>query len=210
MAIETQNMDLDPEGLKVLGSRDRATPGESLTSNPDEPKNWEQPPEYTNIQDALEDVLSLLIDEKTYVSIVGAIGKGIPISDVVQQILYIGFTQGKWNPDMMLLLIEPLMYLVMSLCEKAGVKYTLYRGEEEGDQTDDIEDTIKTKGKELKSLSEMIEKKVEAGTITSASIPREIAMELEEVEAPESLMAKPAEQEQEIPTAPDSLLAANT
>jgi len=210
MAIETQNMDLDPEGLKVLGSMDRATPGESLTSNPDEPKNWEQPPEYTNIQDALEDVLSLLIEEKTYVSIVGAIGKGIPISDVVQQILYIGFTQGKWNPDMMLLLIEPLMYLVMSLCEKAGVKYTLYRGEEEGDQTDDIEDTIKTKGKELKSLSEMIEKKVEAGTITSASIPREIAMELEEVEAPESLMAKPAEQEQEIPTAPDSLLAANT
>ena len=203
-------MDLDPEGLKVLGSMDRATPGESLTSNPDEPKNWEQPPEYTNIQDALEDVLSLLIEEKTYVSIVGAIGKGIPISDVVQQILYIGFTQGKWNPDMMLLLIEPLMYLVMSLCEKAGVKYTLYRGEEEGDQTDDIEDTIKTKGKELKSLSEMIEKKVEAGTITSASIPREIAMELEEVEAPESLMAKPAEQEQEIPTAPDSLLAANT
>ena len=210
MAIETQNMDLDPEGLKVLGSMDRATPGESLTSNPDEPKNWEQPPEYTNIQDALEDVLSLLIEEKTYVSIVGAIGKGIPISDVVQQILYIGFTQGKWNPDMMLLLIEPLMYLVMSLCEKAGVKYTLYRGEEEGDQTDDIEDTIKTKGKELKSLSEMIEKKVEAGTITSASIPREIAMELEEVEAPESLMAKPAEQEKEIPTAPDSLLAANT
>ena len=210
MAIETQNMDLDPEGLKVLGSMDRATPGESLTSNPDEPKNWEQPPEYTNIQDALEDVLSLLIEEKTYVSIVGAIGKGIPISDVVQQILYIGFTQGKWNPDMMLLLIEPLMYLVMSLCEKAGVKYTLYRGEEEGDQTDDIEDTIKTKGKELKSLSEVIEKKVEAGTITSASIPREIAMELEEVEAPESLMAKPAEQEQEIPTAPDSLLAANT
>ena len=210
MVIATQNMELDPEGLKVLGSMDRATPGESLTSNPDEPKNWEQPPEYTNIQDALEDVLSLLIEEKTYVSIVGAIGKGIPISDVVQQILYIGFTQGKWNPDMMLLLIEPLMYLVMSLCEKAGVKYTLYRGEEEGDQTDDIEDTIKTKGKELKSLSEMIEKKVEAGTITSASIPREIAMELEEVEAPESLMAKPAEQEQEIPTAPDSLLAANT
>ena len=202
-------MDLDPEGLKVLGSMDRATPGESLTSNPEEPKAWEQAPEYTNIQDALEDVLSLLIEEKTYVSIVGAISKGIPISDVVQQILYIGFTQGKWNPDMMLLLVEPLMYLVMSLCEKAGVKYTLYRGEEEGDQADDIEDTIKTKGKELKSLSEMIEKKVESGTITSASIPREIAMELEEVEAPESLMAKPAEQEQETPTAPDSLLAAN-
>ena len=209
MAIETQNMELDPEGLKVLGNMNRATPGEALTGNPDEPKTWEQPPEYTNMKDALEYVLSKLIEEKTYVSIVGAISKGIPISDVVQQILYIGFTQGKWNPDMMLLLIEPLMYLVISLCEKAGVKYTLYRGEEEDDEADDIEDTINTKGKELKSLSEMIEKKVKAGTITSTSIPREIAMELEEVEVPESLMAKPAEQEQEIPTASNSLLVAN-
>ena len=55
----------------------------------------------------------------------------------------------------------------------------------------------------------MIDQKVESGTITSASIPREIAMDLQEVKVPESLMAKP-QQEQELPTAPNSLLAANT
>ena len=209
MVIATQNMELDPEGLKVLGSMDRATPGESLTSNPDESKSWEQPPEYTNIRDALEHVLSKLIEEKTYLSIVGAIGKGIPISDVVQQILYIGFTKGKWNPDMMLLLIEPLMYLVISLCEKAGVEYVLYRGEEEDEKDFNKKDELIAQGKELGSISEMIENKAEAGAITSASIPEEIAKALEEVEAPESLMARPAEQEQETPTAPDSLLAAN-
>ena len=209
MVIATQNMELDPEGLKVLGSMDRATPGESLTGNPDEPKAWEQPPEYTNMRDALEYVLYKLIQEKTYVSIVGAIGKGIPISDVVQQILYIGFNQGKWNPDMMLLLIEPLMYLVISLCEKAGVEYVLYRGEEEDEKDFTKKDELIAQGKELGSISEMIEKKAEAGTITSASIPKEIAKVLEEVEVPESLMARPAEQEQEIPTASNSLLAAN-
>ena len=42
------------EGLKVLGSMERATPGESLTGNPDEPKAWEQAPEYTNMRDALD------------------------------------------------------------------------------------------------------------------------------------------------------------
>jgi len=209
MAISTQNMELDPEGLKVLGNMARATPGESLTGNPDEPKAWEQPPEYTNMRDALEYVLYKLIQEKTYVSIVGAIGKGIPISDVVQQILYIGFTKGKWNPDMMLLLIEPLMYLVISLCEKAGVEYVLYRGEEEDEKDFNKKDELIAQGKELGSISEMIEKKAEAGTITSASIPKEIAKVLEEVEVPESLMARPAEQEQEIPTASNSLLAAN-
>ena len=142
-------------------------------------------------------------------SIVGAIGKGIPVSDVVQQILYIGFTKGKWNPDLMLLLVEPLLYLVMSLCEKAGVEYKLYRGEEEDAEDDDIEESLSTRGKELKSLANMIDQKVESGTITSASIPREIAMDLQEVKVPESLMAKP-QQEQELPTAPNSLLAANT
>ena len=66
----------------------RAIPGESLTANPDEPKAWEQAPEFTKTRDALEYVLTNLIQEKVYLSIVGAIGKGIPISDVVQQILY--------------------------------------------------------------------------------------------------------------------------
>jgi len=207
MAISTQNMEIDPEGLEVLGSMNRAIPGESLTANPDESKTWEQPPEYTNMKDALEYILSKLIEEKTYLSIVGAIGKGIPISDVVQQVLYIGFNQGKWNPDMMLLLIEPLMYLVMSLCEKAGVEYVLYRGEEEDKKDLNRKSQIIAQGEELGSLAKMIEKKAEAGTITSASIPREIATELAQIEAPESLMARPAEQE--IPTAPSSLLAAN-
>jgi len=207
MAIAIQNNEPDAEGLKVLSSMNRATPGESLTGNPDEPKTWEQPPKYTNIRDALEHVLSKLIEEKTYLSIVSAIGKGIPISDVVQQILYIGFTKGKWNPDMMLLLVEPLMYLVMSLCEKAGVEYILYRGEEEDDKDANKKDELIAQGKELGSLAQAIKNKAEAGTITNASIPREIATELAQIEAPESLMARPAEQE--MPTASNSLLAAN-
>ena len=209
MAAAIQNQEPEQEGLDFLGTMNRPIPGESLTGNPDEPRAWEQPAEFTNQKDALEHVLGLLTKEKTYVSIVGAIGKGIPVSDVVQQILYIGFTKGKWNPDLMLLLVEPLLYLVMSLCEKAGVEYKLYRGEEEDAEDDDIEESLSTRGKELKSLANMIDQKVESGTITSASIPREIAMDLQEVKVPESLMAKP-QQEQELPTAPNSLLAANT
>ena len=84
--------------------------------------------------------LDELLDEEVLPSLLDTIHDGTGLTDIASVLLYNGFTQGKWNPDMMLLLIEPLMYLVMSLCEKAGVKYTLYRGEEEGDQTDDIEE----------------------------------------------------------------------
>ena len=127
MAIE--NTEIQQEGLDVLGNMDRPIPGQSLTSNPDEPKPWEQSPEYSNMHEALDFILNNLMDEKAYVPILNAISEGIPISDIVQQILYIGFNEGKWNPDMLLMLLEPLMYVVMALCEKAGVEYTLYRGE---------------------------------------------------------------------------------
>jgi len=196
MATEQQNIEYDQEGLAILGNMNRATPGQSLTTSPDEPKAWEQSPEYVNIQEALDYVVGFLIEEKTYVSIVGAIGRGIPISDVVQQILYGGFQNGKWNPDLILMLVEPLMYVLMALCEKAGVKYTLYRGEEEDDEAEDIEGNLKQQSKEIKDLANLIEDKASEGNITSASVPREIVQEIQQAEVPESLMAKPQEQQQ--------------
>jgi len=196
MVTEQQNIEYDQEGLAILGNMNRATPGQSLTTSPDEPKAWEQSPEYVNIQEALDYVVGFLIEEKTYVSIVGAIGRGIPISDVVQQILYGGFQNGKWNPDLILMLVEPLMYVLMALCEKAGVKYTLYRGEEEDDEAEDIEGNLKQQSKEIKDLANLIEDKASEGNITSASVPREIVQEIQQAEVPESLMAKPQEQQQ--------------
>tara|TARA_R100001530_G_C4303413_1_gene151099 strand:+ start:37 stop:663 length:627 start_codon:yes stop_codon:yes gene_type:complete len=196
MATEQQNIEYDQEGLAILGNMNRATPGQSLTTSPDEPKAWEQSPEYVNIQEALDYVVGFLIEEKTYVSIVGAIGDGIPISDVVQQILHSGFQNGKWNPDLFLMLVEPLMYILMALCEKAGVKYTLYRGEEEDDEAEDIEGNLKQQSKEIKDLANLIEDKASEGNITSASVPREIVQEIQQAEVPESLMAKPQEQQQ--------------
>ena len=203
MAIE-QNIQYDEAGLEALGHMNRPIPGQSLTANPDEPYSWESPPEFTRLNEALDYVLDCLIEEKTYTSIVGSIGEGIPISDIVQQIMYMGFSSGKWNPDLMLLLVEPLMYMIMSLCEKAGVEYKLYRGEEEDDEADDIEGALENKTQELQTLANLIEQKAGEGNITSASVPREIAQEIQQAEVPESLMARPQEQQEE---APASLMA---
>jgi hypothetical protein len=194
MALEN-TVEYEQEGLEVLGSMNRPIPGESLTNSPESPRTWEQAPEYTNTKDALDFIVGFLIEEQNYTSIIGAIGEGIPISDVVQQILYGGFSNGKWNPDLFLVLVEPLMYVLMALCEKAGVTYTLYRGEEEDEANDNIEGKVEIKGKELKSLADMIEKKANKGNITSVTLPREIALDIEQVEVPQSLMAKPEEEE---------------
>ena len=56
------------------------------------------------------------------------------------QVLYAGFKEGQWNPDLMMMLLEPLMYVVIALCEKAGVEYSLYSGDEDDDEKEFYED----------------------------------------------------------------------
>jgi hypothetical protein len=201
MAIE--NIEFEQEGLEVLGSMDRPVPGQSLTSNPDEPKTWEQAPEYSNMRDALDFILSNLMNEKAYMPIINAIAEGIPISDIVQQILYIGFNEGKWNPDMLLMLLEPLMYIIMALCEKAGINYTLYRGEEE-DEENTIDSSVSSIGNEVKSLQQLSKSKIPLPK--STGIPQDILQKIEQLEIPqESLMAK--QTIEKMPPSPvDSLL----
>ena len=45
--------------------------------------------------------------------------------DLAQQILYVGFREGKFNPDLMLMLAEPLAYALMYMSENAGIKFRI-------------------------------------------------------------------------------------
>ena len=104
------------------------------------------------------------------------------------QIVYAGFKSGKWNPDLMLLLIEPLMYVIIALCEKAGVDYTLYSGEEE----DDDDEEMNTSNTELEQLKELTKTKIPDKTsIDSRAIPASIVQQIEDLEVPTGLLSTP-------------------
>lgn len=127
------------DGLSFLGRMQRPIPGQSLTDSPDRQYPWEQPPEHVELQPAMEAIFMDLSEPEVYASITDMAANGTPVSDIAQIILYGGFEQGLWNPDLMLLLIEPTMYMIMGLIEKAGVlEYQIYRGEEE-DASDEEE-----------------------------------------------------------------------
>ena len=53
-------------------------------------------------------------------------------------VLYRGYTQGQYNPDLMLLMmIEPTIYLLIAIADYAGIKdYTLYEGEDDDPDTE--------------------------------------------------------------------------
>jgi hypothetical protein len=118
-------------------------PGESLTASPDNKKAWERPPEYTNEDEAMKALYLILTEQEKLKQLINIINDGVPLDEIAQVILYKGYTEGKYNPDLMLLLIEPTLYLLISIADYAEIKdYVLYTGEEDDPDTELPEDDI--------------------------------------------------------------------
>jgi len=117
---------------------ERAIPGQSLTSTPDEKYAWEKAPEMTSVKEATQKIFLNLLQEENLSTVTGLMAEGAPVDDVAQMLLMTGFQKGKFNPDMMLQLLEPTMYMLMAIAEKVGIVPVLDRpGEEEADDSDE-------------------------------------------------------------------------
>ena len=178
------------EGVNAIATAGRPIPGQSLASSPDEPRPFEQPPEFTEFRKAFNYLAEELLEPEIYEGLVTGIGQGVPITDVTLQILQAGFQEGKWNPDLMMMLAEPTTYMLMALAERADIDFKVYKGEEEDE---DAEATLfnididKQKLKELRSVSK-------SQKIPKGMIPKEIEEQIEELPA-SSLLSKPEEEE---------------
>ena len=125
------------------GGFDAPIPGESLTSSPDNAKSWERPPQYVNEDRAMEALYLLLTDQDKLPSLINLIDSGTPIDEIAQIILYQGYTAGQYNPDLMLTMIEPTIYLLIAIADYAEIKdYVLYEGEEDDPDTEIPDDNV--------------------------------------------------------------------
>ena len=184
------------EAIDAFAQAGKPIPGQSLTSNPDEPRPFEGPPDFTNFKEALDYTAAELLLEENFIPMVLAMGDGIPVTDLAMQIGYVGFREGKWNPDLMMMLMEPLMYLLMALAEKAGVKYRI------DDEDDDDEDISLEQSNQFEQLKKVTKEKFPTkSSVSKTALPADILEKVEELEIPqESLLAKPVKEE------PQSLL----
>ena len=127
MAEKIEKNQFDEVGVNPFNA---PIPGESLTASPDTPKSWERPPEFTDQEEAMRAVYMELTEQDTLRKIIDIIDEGIALDELAQVILYKGYTSGKFNPDMMMLLAEPTIYLLIAIADYADIKdYTLYEGE---------------------------------------------------------------------------------
>jgi len=157
---------------------------------------FEGSPEITQQAEGINYLFLMVTDEEAYPDIMGSIREGVPLSEIAQLILFEGFMQGKWNPDLLVLLFEPLIYMLMALSEKVQIEYILYPGEEKDDEVLDEEQSVEI----LRKIAEIAIKDIGRGNKVT-SLPAEIQQRLEEFEPKgESLLAKEEDTTSAIPT----------
>ena len=187
------------EGVEALANYTGPVPGQSLTSNPEERRPFESPPVFTSVHDALLFVTEKVSEEENQVPILKAIDDGVPIVDLAEQILRVGFAQGQWNVDLLLLLAEPVCYVLMALAENSGINYRI-------DSEDDMmgiqgQEERRAKQEEVKKerIKKMLEEKGLEKKDPKSSLPKEVVEIIDESTPEESLLSPtPLEEEESI------------
>tara|TARA_R100000231_G_scaffold137841_2_gene114944 strand:+ start:1426 stop:2046 length:621 start_codon:yes stop_codon:yes gene_type:complete len=110
---------------------ERPIPGQSLTNSPEQKYPWDNPPEITSQREAVERVFLDLIKPENMETVSTLMADGMPVADVAQMLLMTAFTKGKFNPDMMLNLLEPTMFMLLSIAEKIGLDPKITRDDDE-------------------------------------------------------------------------------
>ena len=140
MAEKIKENQFDAVGVNPFNA---PIPGEALTTAPDMPRAWERPPQYTSQDKAMEAIYMEITQEDSLRKLINIINDGIPLDEIAQVILYKGYTEGKFSPDLMLVLIEPTLYLLISIADYANIKdYTLYNEETDDPDTEIPEDDV--------------------------------------------------------------------
>ena len=129
--VQYSDQEIDEAYTKSAAKFARPIPGESLTNDPENPLPFEKAPQYTDLATALEYYFATFTEEGTYENILEVIASGVPIMDIVQIVLYQDFQEGMFNPDLMMLLVEPLAYMLAALCEQENIEFVIQEDDEE-------------------------------------------------------------------------------
>ena len=182
-------MAVSEKAIEFLGNSlatGKAIPGQSLTNSPDNKYKWERPPEFTNVKEASMYVLETLTVPDTVSNLLNSVANGVGIIDLASIVLYSGFLEGKWNPDTMTLLMEPTMYMIMALSEKAEIEYVIESGDDERPKE-------MSPSKQLSNINQGINefdklRNQSTQKVSAQVIPQDIKQMIEETELPSSLL----------------------
>jgi len=100
---------------------DAPVPGQSLTDKPGN-SPWEHPPQFTDTTEAAEYIWDKITQPDFADQVVAMLDAGIPVEAIGRIVVFAGFTEGKWTPDVGFILAEVVMKMIATIGVTAGVK----------------------------------------------------------------------------------------
>ena len=181
-----------PENLEDV-LFERPIPGQSLTNSPDDKYPWEQPPEYTSVRDAREKIFLDMLEPERLKGIQNLMMNEISVNAIAEVILTEGFRKGKFNPDMMLNLLEPTMYMLMAIGEKSGIEPIVESdGYDDDEDEEDVQNALETRNAMIKEGGRFKDARIKQ--IQPTSVGTDIQQRLEKLDTKklqESILQKP-------------------
>jgi|TARA_Y100000310_G_scaffold332078_1_gene406954 hypothetical protein len=147
-------LDMPPAQPGALQSLDAPVPGESLTSAPGS-MLYEQPPQFTGLEDAAHAIFMSMSNENELRKVLQMLDSGVPVALIAESIVMFGASEGKWNIDMALLLLEPVSIMIAGFGSQAGINFQMTPPQPEPEDVDTgaLEKIFKDKlGKKKDSL----------------------------------------------------------
>ena len=111
-------MDEIKEG--VCNPFDTPVPGQSLTDTPGN-YPWEHPPQYTDTSEAADFVWDRLHRPEFAEQVIAMLDAGIPVEAIGRIIIFNGFMEGKWTPDVAMLIAEVVFKQIMAMGIRAEI-----------------------------------------------------------------------------------------
>tara|TARA_R100000781_G_scaffold93583_1_gene58167 strand:+ start:4184 stop:4708 length:525 start_codon:yes stop_codon:yes gene_type:complete len=159
----------DKDFYRIGTSFKRPIPGSSLTRSPEDRYTWEQPPAITDSSEASRFFFMKLVEPKVYNAVLDSVEEGTPLMDISQMLMYQAFSDGVINPDLMLTMVEQVVYMIAALAERQGIDFIIQEDDE-----DDIEEAAMERSINFKSVEK-----------EEIEIPEEITQQLDEADIPE-------------------------
>ena len=100
---------------------DAPIPGQSLTDTPGN-ASWEHPPQFVKVDEAAEYIWDRLHDDKLLEQVIAMLKEGIPVEALARMVLFGGFAEGKWTPDLAILLAEIVFKQIIAIGMAVKIK----------------------------------------------------------------------------------------
>lgn len=174
---------MEQEYNDIQANMGRAIPGQSMTNDPKNPAPYEQAPMFTTVNEASKYLWDFVTEEKHYAAIMTGLNQGEPVMNFVKVILFNEFTKGVFNPDLMMIMAEPLAFMIIALAERLDIDIQITEDDDEDEDEEMFGSEV-----EQKKLDQMREA-AKAGQIPQGFLTEAMEEEMRSLPNIDSLLA---------------------